>query len=130
VHRTLALAEENYYWPRMRDDVEAYVKTCLVCQQDKTEQRVLTGLLEPLSIPERPWESISMDFIMGLPKSEGCNIIMVVVDRISKYGIFIPSPAKCPAEVAAPLFLKHVVKYWGLPKTIVSDRDGRFIGRF
>ena len=78
MHRTLALTEENYYWPRMRDDVEAYVKTCLVCQQDKTEQRVPTGLLEPLPIPERPWESISMDFIMGLPKFEGCNIIMVV----------------------------------------------------
>ena len=130
VHRTLALIEENYYWPHMRDDVEAYVKTCLVCQQDKTEQRVPAGLLEPLPIPERPWESISMDFIMGLPKSEGCNIIMVVVDRFSKYGIFIPAPAKCPAEVAAPLFLKHVVKYWGLPKTIVSDRDGCFTGRF
>ena len=55
---------------------------------------------------------------------------MVVVDRFSKYDIFIPAPAKCPAEVAAPLFLKHMVKYWGLPKTIVSDRDGRFTGRF
>ena len=67
---------------------------------------------------------------MGLPKSEGCSIIMVVVDRFSKYGIFIPAPAKCPAEIAAPLFLKHVVKYWGLPKTIMSDRDGRFTDRF
>ena len=100
----------------MRDDVEAYVKTCLVCQQDKTEQRVPAGLLEPLPIPERSWESISMDFIMGLPKFEGCNIIIVVVERFSKYNIFIPAQAKCPAEIAAPLFLRHVVKYWGLPK--------------
>ena len=99
MHRTLALTEENYYWSRVRDDVEAYVKTCFVCQQDKAEQRVPAGLLEPLPILERPWESISMDFIMGLPKSEGCNIIMVVVDQFSKYGIFIPVPAKCPAEV-------------------------------
>ena len=93
----------------MRDDVEAYVKTCLVCQQDKIEQMVPAGLLELLPVPERPWESISMDFIMGLPKSEGCDIIMVVVNRFSKYGIFIPAPVKCPAEIAAPLFLKHVV---------------------
>ncbi|XP_020271048.1 uncharacterized protein LOC109846235 [Asparagus officinalis] len=80
-------------------------------------------------IPERPWESISMDFIMGLPKSDGYSILLVVVDRFSKYDIFILAPAKCPAEVATPLFLKHVVKYWGLPKSIVSDRDGRFTGR-
>jgi len=130
VHHTLALTEENYYWPRMRNDVEAYVKTCFVCQQDKTEQRVPAGLLEPLPILEQPWENISMDFIIGLPKSEGCNIIMVVVDWFSKYGIFILAPAKCPAEIATLLFLRHVVKYWGLPKTIVSDRHGRFTGRF
>ena len=84
----------------------------------------------PLPIPERPWESISMDFIMGLPKSEGCNIIIVVVNRFSKYGIFIPALAKCLVEIAAPLFLRYVVEYWGLPKMIVSDRDGRFTGRF
>ena len=70
-----------------------------------------------------------MDFIMGLPKSEGCNVIMVVVGRFSKYDIFIPAPAKCPAKITAPLFLRHVVKYCGLPKMIVSDRDGRFAYR-
>jgi len=130
VHRTLALTEENYYWSRLRDDFEAYVKTCLMCQQDKTEERVLAELLEPLPIPEQPWESISMNLIMGLPKFEGFNIIIVVVDRFSKYGFFIPAPAKCPAEIEASLFLRHVVKYWGLSKTIVSDRDGRFTGGF
>jgi len=86
--------------------------------------------MEPLPIPERPWVSISIDFIMGLPKSQGCNIIMVVVDRFSKYDIFIPIPTKCPAEIVALLFLRHVVKHWGLPKTIVSDWDGRFTSRF
>lgn len=114
----------------MRDDVEAYVKTCLVCQQDKVEHQLPTGLLEPLPIPERPWESVSMDFIVGLPSSEGCAWILVVVDRFSKYGVFIPAPKDCTAEQAAQLFLKHVVKHWGLPKTIVSDRDPRFTGRF
>ena len=52
VQRTLALTEGNYYWPHIRDDVEAYVKTCIVCQQGKTDQRVPAGLLEPLPIPE------------------------------------------------------------------------------
>ena len=130
VHRTLALAQDQFYWPDMRGDIEAYVKTCLVCQQDKLEQRRPGGQLEPLPIPTRPWESISMDFIHGLPKSEGCQTLMVVVDRFSKYGTFIPASKDCPAQEAAQLLMKHLVKYWGVPKTIVSDRDGRFIGKF
>ncbi|RVW57491.1 Transposon Ty3-I Gag-Pol polyprotein [Vitis vinifera] len=65
--RTRALLESAYYWPQIRDEVEAYVRTCLVCQQDKVEQRQPRGLLEPLPIAERPWDSVTMDFIIGLP---------------------------------------------------------------
>ncbi|PKI66399.1 hypothetical protein CRG98_013201 [Punica granatum] len=110
IHRTLALVEERYYWPQLRDDVEIFVKTCLVCQQDKTEQKSAAGLLEPLPIPERPWESVSMDFTVNLPKSKGCQTLMVVVDRFSKYATFIPAKKDCPAEEAARLFMKNVVK--------------------
>jgi hypothetical protein len=53
VRRTLALVSEAYFWPKMEGDIEAYVKTCLVCQQDKTEQQAPAGLLQPLPIPER-----------------------------------------------------------------------------
>ncbi|KAL3524838.1 hypothetical protein ACH5RR_013210 [Cinchona calisaya] len=130
MHRTLALMHNGYYWPRMRDDVETYVRTCLVCQQDKIEQSKTAGLLEPLPVPERPWESVSMDFIVGLPKFEGCQTIMVVVDRFSKYGTFIAASKDCPAEEAARLFMKHIIKYWGVPRIIVSDRDPRFTGKF
>ncbi|KAE8694701.1 RNA-directed DNA polymerase-like protein [Hibiscus syriacus] len=98
VDRTLALLSEQYYWPHMAEDVQAYMKTCLVCQQDKIEAKKPAVLLQPLPIPERPWESISMDFIIAVE--------------------------------AARLFLKHVVKYWGMPKTIINDRDTRFTGRF
>ncbi|KAL6312910.1 hypothetical protein AAG906_016058 [Vitis piasezkii] len=104
-----ALLELAYYWPQIRDEVEAYVRTCLVCQQDKVEQRQPRGLLEPLPIVERPWDSVTMDFIIGLPKSEDNDSIIVEMTR---------------------LFLKHVVKYWGLPKYIISDRDPRFTGKF
>ncbi|KAL5808962.1 hypothetical protein ACOSQ3_029653 [Xanthoceras sorbifolium] len=128
--RTRALLEATYYWPHMRDDIEAYVKTCLVCQQDKNEQQSPGGLLEPLPIPERPWESVTMDFISALPKSDGCGSIMVVVDRFSKYATFIAAPTDCTAEQAARLFLRNVVKYWGVPRTIISDRDPRFTGKF
>ncbi|CAL2247615.1 unnamed protein product [Prunus armeniaca] len=70
-----------------------------------------------------------MDFIVSLPKSEGCGSILVVVDRFTKYATFIPAPADCNAEEAARLFMKHVVKYWGIPKSIISDRDTRFTGK-
>lgn len=127
--RTRALLESSYFWPQMRDQVELYVKTCLVCQQDEVENKQPAGLLEPLPVAERPWNSITMDFISALPKSDGFGSIMVVIDRFSKYGTFIPCPKDCTAEEAARLFFKNVVKYWGLPRHIISDRDPRFTGR-
>ena len=71
-----------------------------------------------------------MDFIMSLPKSEGCSSIMVVVDRYSKYATFIAAPADYKVDEAAHLFVKHIVKLWGVPKSIVSDRDPQFTGHF
>ena len=114
---------------KMENDVEVYVKTCLVCQQDKTERKKSAGLLEPLPVPEKPWVSASMDFISGLPKVNGMSSITVIVDRFSKYAVFIPSPHACPVDVA-DLFYKYVVKYFGLPEDIVSDRNTRFTRRF
>ena len=71
-----------------------------------------------------------MDYITSLPKSEGFGCIIVVVDRFSKYGVFVLTPKDCSAEQTAQRFFKNVVKYWGLPKTIISDRDSRFMGKF
>lgn len=104
--RTLALLSQSFFWPRMHEDVEAYVRTCLVCQQDKPVRQKTAGLLEPLPVPEKPWVSLSMDFIIGLPKVKGSASIMVVVDRFSKYATFIPAPQACTAEAAAQLFFK------------------------
>ena len=126
----MALLERGFYWPHMEHDVEAYVKTCLVCQQDKVKRQCEAGLLQPLPIPKKPWVSVSMDFIDGFSKVEGMASIFMVVDRFSKYGIFIPAPMMCTAKMIVELFHKHVVKYFRVPEDIVSDRDGRFIGRF
>ncbi|RVW70701.1 Transposon Tf2-8 polyprotein [Vitis vinifera] len=127
---TLSLLARSYYWPKMGEDVQAYVKSCLVYQMDKTERKKAVGLLQPLSIPERPWENISMDFITGFPKVRDFKSVFVVVDRFSKYVVFIPAPDVCPVEKAAKLFFNNVVKHFGLPRDIVSDRDTRFTGRF
>ncbi|KAL0402126.1 UNVERIFIED_CONTAM: Transposon Tf2-11 polyprotein [Sesamum latifolium] len=128
--RTYALVQRAYFWPQMRDDVEMYVRTCLICQQDKADHQKKAGLLQPLPIPTRPWESVSMDYISGLPKVGDLGSIIVVVDRLSKYATFITAPKHVTTEGMAHLFFKHIVKYWGLSKDIVSDRDSRFTGVF
>ena len=84
--------------------------------------------MQPLPIPERLWQSISMDFITGFPKARECKSIFVVVDWFSKS--LVAAPEACPAEEATNLFFNHVVKHFGLPQDIVSDRDARFTGRF
>ncbi|KAL0532578.1 hypothetical protein IC582_031283 [Cucumis melo] len=128
--RTYALLKKGYFWPNMRDDVMQYTKTCLICQQDKVEKVKVAGLLDPLPVPTRPWESVSMDFITHLSKVGDFEAILVIIDRFSKYATFIPATKQCSAETTAQLFFKHVVKLWGVPTSIVSDRDGRFIGSF
>jgi len=77
---TITFLKKSYYWPNLKDSVEEYVKTCLVCQQNRTINKKQTRLLQPLPIPEGPWESVSMDFMVSLPPSKGFDAIMVVVD--------------------------------------------------
>ena len=89
--RTYALLKKGYFWSRMRDDVMQYTKTCLVCQQDKVEKAKVAGLLEPLEVPTRPWESVSIDFITHLPKVGDYETILVIIDRFSKYATFVPT---------------------------------------
>ncbi|KAK4381134.1 hypothetical protein Sango_2996900 [Sesamum angolense] len=125
----------RYYWPRMEEDVEAYVRTCLVCQLDKVERKKEVGLLQPSPIPKVLWQFISMDFISGLLKVNGMASVLVVVDRFSKYGIFIVAPHACPAETTIESFFKNVTKYFGVLKDIPTssdrwpDGEGESVGR-
>ena len=130
MRRSLALLERVFFWEKMREDVEEYVHTCIICQQDKLDTQRQGGLLQPLPIPERPWMSVSMDFITQLPQVQGYNGIMVMVDHFSKYVVFVPTKMHCGAERTVELFFKNIVKYWGMPLSIVSDRDPRFTSRF
>lgn len=77
------------YWEGMKTNIREFVAACSTCQRNKYEALSPTGLLQPLPIPNKVWDDISMDFIKGLPKVQKLDIILVVVDRLSKYGYFI-----------------------------------------
>ena len=121
--RKLALLTWSFHWPKMKEDVQAYVKTCHVFQVDKIEQKKEAGSLQLLPILKRPWQCLSMDFISGFPKVEGFKSVLVVVDKFSKYAVFIPAPGECLAEEAARILFNNVVKHFGMLEDILSNRD-------
>jgi hypothetical protein len=84
------------------------VVECLVCQRNKGETIKTPGLLQPLVIPSQRWEEVSMDFITGLPKSKGHNLIMAVVDRLTKYAHFIALSHPVTASIVAKAFLENI----------------------
>lgn len=114
----------------MIQDVESFIKQCEVCQHAKHSLNHPMGLLQPLPIPEGVWRDISMDFNEGLPKSEGYSVILVVVDRLTKFAHFIPIKHPYPAHTIAQAFMDNAVKLHGLPHSIVSDRDTIFVSHF
>ena len=88
------------------------------------------GLLQPLPIPHQIWDNLTMDFIEGLPKSNGYDAILVVVDRLSKYAHFSPLKHPFTAKTVVALFVKDIVRLHDIPRTIISDRDKVFLSHF
>lgn len=131
VRRTIDLITRRFYWPRLHDEVHAYVTSCVACQSNKPSARLPAGLLQPLPIPTRQWESVGMDFIMPLPRTDsGHDGIAVFVDRLSKQKHFAAIHSTISAPETAALFFREVVRHHGVPTSIVSDRDARFTSRF
>lgn len=129
-NKIIARICSQFYWPKMQEDIKSYIRCCSICQQAKVDQAVPTGLLQPLPIPQQIWEDIAMDFITNLPSSHGYSTIMVIVDRLSKFGRFIALKAEFNSKLVADAFINHVAKIHGFPKSIVYDRDRVFINSF
>eukprot|EP00896_Chara_braunii_P016319 GBG74195.1 hypothetical protein CBR_g17907 [Chara braunii] len=112
---------------RMLDDAKKYAETCQVCQRDKPRTQAPLGLLKPLPSPDGPGLSVSMDFMDTLVTSKsGKRHIFVIIDRFTKYARLIPMPETARTEYVIKLFKDNSVRDFGLPKTIISDRDVRF----
>ena len=127
ITETLARISENFTWSGLREDIAQFITNCVDCQLTKYETKKMAGLLCPLPVPHRPWEDLSLDFIVGLPAYRGHTTILVVVDRFSK-GIHLGMLPT--ALMVASLFLDIVVKLHGVPRSLLSDRDPLFISKF
>jgi len=121
-----------HYWrPGMKRDIADYVARCLTCQRVKTEHQKPGGLLQPLPILVWKWEHITMDFMVGMPRTQRHqDAIWVVVDRLTKSAHFLPLKTTFSAEQLAELYIREIVRLHGVPLSIVSNRDTKFTSRF
>jgi transposase InsO family protein len=128
--KTLELVSRNYWWPQMSRYIGKYVSTCDMCLRTKSARQPPSGQLHPLPIPDAPWDTASVDFIVELPESNGKDAIMVVVDSVTKRSHFVSTVTTLSAAGTAQLYLRHIWKHHGLPRKVVSDRGPQFVAEF
>lgn len=130
ITKTTELVERDYIWKSLKKDVREYVTGCTDCQRFKTSRGKPHGMLKTLEVPDRPWGHLSMDFIEPLPTSSGFDSILVIVDRLTKWSIFIPTTTRLNSPKLAQLVIDNVISQHGVPVSIVSDRGSKFTSRF
>jgi hypothetical protein len=128
--KTFELLSRDYYWSGMRKDVEKYIRNCHTCQRAKTPRHSPFGTLKPLPVPYQNWKEVSMDFVTGLPESNGFNAILVVVDRLSKMRHLIPCRDSTTSKDLAQIYLEKIWVHHGNPDSITSDRGPQFTSEF
>nr|KYP67678.1 Retrotransposable element Tf2 [Cajanus cajan] len=123
--------KKTFWWSGMKREIAEYVAACLTCQKAKVEHQKPSGLMQQIEILEWKWDSITMDFIMGLPRSaRNSDAIWVIVDRLTKCAHFLPVNIKWSLEKLTQLYVREIVQLHGVPSSIISDRDPRFTSRF
>jgi len=109
-HKIIQRAKTNFYWKGMCTNIKKFVHECTICQFNKHETVPSLGLLQPLPIPSRIWFDMSMDYIEGLPLSHGFSMILVVIDRLTKYRHFLSMAHLYMVATVAQVFLDNVLK--------------------
>ena len=125
IQRQYLLVRSKYYWPKLYDDCRKFINECDVCRRHKDKNRTI-GKLQPLPIAKNAWKDIAIDFVSGLPVSDGYNAVATVIDRHSKGIHLIPTRTSLNSEEFADLFMKNIFRLHGMPSSIVSDRDKLF----
>lgn len=118
--------KQLFAWPQLKQSVHSFFSQCAVCKQAKYDRSAYPGLLAPLPIPTGAWQTVSLDFIEGLPKSSRFDSILVVVDKLSKYAHFVPLTHPYTAFQIALVYITNIYKLHGLPKALISNRDRIF----
>jgi len=128
--KTYKRVAQIFYWPKMTSEIKKFVYSCPVCQLTKHKRHAPFGILQPIPIPNKPFEVVTMDFITDLPESNGYNAIYVLICKLTKYAFFIPCTTKLSEKETAKIFFDKIVCHIGLPLQIISDRDTRWRNDF
>ena len=129
-HKFYSYVQRYFAGNHLKRDVLEFTRSCPQCQIAKPRHHLPFGTIMPLQPPEEPWQDVSMDLIVHLPQSQTFNAIFVTVDRFSKMAHFVPTQTQINAPELAQLFLDNIVRLHGFPRSIVSDRDPRFLSHF
>jgi transposase InsO family protein len=136
ITRTMELIRRNYEFKNMKDKITSYIKKCADCQRNKHSTHAPYGEMQPMELPTKPWTDISMDFVTGLPLSRdpatglAYDAILVIVDRFTKYALFIPFRKDYTAVQLAHVLKDRLIRHYGIPKSIISDRDKLFTSNY
>jgi hypothetical protein len=122
--------KEYYWWPNMKREIIEFVSNYGICQQVKIEHQKPAGEFQSLSILEWKWEDISMDFVTGLPRGKkGNDAIWVIVDRLTKSGLFLPMKMTDLVDKLAKLYVNEVIRLHRVLVSIILNQDPRFTSR-
>ena len=129
-HRMLELLKRNYWWPGLKEDIKRYVQGCFKCQQNKVQHQRKAGELHPLEIPHELWQKISIDIIGPLPKSNGIDTIVVIVNRFMKMIRLKATTTNISLEGIVKIYRNDIWKLHGISRNILSDRGPQFTSKF
>ncbi|CAD0055203.1 unnamed protein product [Aureobasidium pullulans] len=139
ITKTIEIIRRNFAFPQMKEKVTTYVQKCRSCQMNKSSRHAKYGEIQFVDPPLQPWDEVTMDFITGLRslnsagRSKLCqqyDSILVMVDRLTKYTHFIPCMKSITAEELAHLVLDRLIRYHGIPKSFITDRDKLFTSNY
>jgi hypothetical protein len=123
LEKIVVVLQQHFYWLKLQHDINKYIKSCTTYSISKLTIKK-QGMYTPLPTPDKLWESISMDYMSGLPSTKwGNDCVFVVVDRFSKTMILTTYKKRITIEATPKIFLERVWVHFGIPQTIISDRN-------